>query len=89
MLRFAVSREMLTVSAQVSYHGGRWKCGEVVLHAGGSHRMWIGFCSMVDLVATSGQMRVIPAVTAEGAEVSIHAFGAINMGMLILLVFLI
>ena len=84
-----MSREMLTVSAQVSYCGGRWKCGEVVLHVGGSHRMWIGFHSVIDLVTTSGQMRVIPVVTAEGAEVSIHTFGAIDVGMLTLLAFLI
>ena len=51
--------------------------------------MWIGFCSVMDPVATSGQMRVILVVAAEGAEVRIHIFGAIVMGMLILLVFLI
>ena len=89
MLRFAVSRDMLTVSAWVLYCGGRWKCGELALQAGGSHRMWIGFCNVMDLGATSGQMRVILFVAAEGAEVRIHIFGAIDVGTLILLVFLI
>ena len=32
----------------------------------------------------SWQMRVIPVVIGEGAEVSIHTFGAIDEGMLML-----
>ena len=63
--------------------------GEVVLHVVGRCRMWMGFCRVMDLVATLGQMRVIPVVAAEGAEVRIHTFGAIDVGMLILLEFLI
>ena len=51
--------------------------------------MWIGFHSVMDLVVTSGQMRVILVISAEGAEVIFHAFGATDVGMLILLVFLI
>ena len=72
-----------------SYHGGRWKCWEVALHAGGSHRMWIGLCVLMNLGASSGQIRVIPISTAEGPEVGIHIFRTIDIGMLILLAFLI
>ena len=82
-------REMLTVSSWVSYCGGRWKCSEVVLHAGGSHRLWMGSHTAMNLGASSGQMRDILGITAEDAEVSINIFGAINIGMLMLLVFLI
>ena len=51
--------------------------------------MWIGFHSVMDLVVTSEQIRVIPVFSAEGAEVIIHTFGAIDIGIFILLVFLI
>ena len=37
--------------------------------------------------ASVGQVRFIPVITAEGADVSIHIFGAIDIGMLILLAF--
>ena len=57
-----------------------------MLHAGGRHRMWMGFSRVVDLVATSGQMRVVLVIAA---EVRIHTFGAIDVGMMILLVFMI
>ena len=50
--------------------------------------MWIGFFRVIDLVAALGQMRAILVVIAEGAEVRIHTFGAIDVGILILLVFL-
>ena len=43
----------------------------------------------MNLGASSGQMSIIPVDTAEGTEVSIHTFGAIDVGMLTLLVFLI
>ena len=51
--------------------------------------MWMGVCVLINLGASSGQMRVIPVGTAVGAKVSIHIFGAIGMGMLTLLVCLI
>ena len=89
MLRFTVLRDMLTVSLWVSYYSGRWKCWEVALHAGISHRMWMGFCILMNLGASSGQMRVIPVSTADGAEISIHIFGAIDVWMLILFTYLI
>ena len=41
------------------------------------------------LGATSGQMSYIPVDTAVGAEVNIQTFGAIDVGMLTLLAFLI
>ena len=51
--------------------------------------MWIGVCGLMNLGAFSGQMSIIPVDTTVGAEVSIHTFGAIGLGMLTLLVFLI
>ena len=44
---------------------------------------------MMNLGASLGQMRVIPIGTTEGAEVHILTFGAIDIGMLTLLTFLI
>ena len=58
-------------------------------HAGGSQRMWMGDCVLMNLGAASGQMSIIPVDAGVGAEVSIHMFGAICMGMLTLLAFLI
>ena len=46
--------------------------------------MWLGFCTVINAVVSSGQMRVILVVTAEGAEVSIHTFQAIDEGMVML-----
>ena len=43
----------------------------------------------MNLGAASRQMSVIPVNTAVGAEVSIHPFGAIGVGLLTLLAFLI
>ena len=51
--------------------------------------MWLGVCVLMNLGASSGQMRGIPIDTFVGVEVSIHTFGAIDVGMLTLLVFLI
>ena len=43
-----------------------------MLHADGSHRMWIGVQSVMYLVVLSGQkMRVIPVAIVEGAYSSI------------------
>ena len=55
-----------------------------MLHADGSHKMWMGFFIVINVVGSPGQMRVIAAVTVEGAEVSIHTFGALCKGILIL-----
>ena len=68
--RFTVLRGMLIVSSWVSYHGGKWKCWNVVLHAGGNGRMWMGTCVLMNLGASSGQMRVIPIDTAVGAQLA-------------------
>ena len=54
-----------------------------MLQAGGSHKMWMGFCTVINFVISPGQIRVI-LVTVEGAEVSIHTFGATEEGMLML-----
>ena len=59
-----------------------------MLQAGGSHKMWMGFCIVINFVVSPGQMRVIAVVNVECAEVSIHTFEAIDEGMLMLCVFL-
>ena len=46
--------------------------------------MWMGSCTVINFVDSPGQMRVIPVVTVEDAEVSIDIFGAIDEGMLML-----
>ena len=89
LLRFTVLRDMLIVILWVSYHDGRSKCFDVALHPSGSQRMWMGICVVMSLGAVSRQMSIIAVDTAVGAEVSIHTFGAIDVGMLTLLAFLI
>ena len=49
----------------------------------------MGVCVLMNRGASSGQMSIIPIDTAVGAEVSIQTFGAIGVGMLTLLAFLI
>ena len=51
--------------------------------------MWMGACGMMNLGASPGQMSAIPIGTAVVGEVTIQILGAIDVGMLILLVFLI
>ena len=51
--------------------------------------MWMGVCVLMTLGASSGQIIVIPADTTVCAEVSINTFGAIGVGKVELLVFLI
>ena len=79
-----MSREMLTANSECSDHGGRQRCGNVALQAGGSHKMWMDFFTVMNFVVSPGQIRVIVVGTVEGAEVSIHTFGAICKGILIL-----
>ena len=88
MLRLAVLRDMLIVSSWLS-HGGRWKCWDVALQAGSNWRTWMDACVLMNTGASSGQMSIIPVNTAVGAKVSIQTFGAIGVGMLTLLAFLI
>ena len=38
--------------------------------------MWMGFFTVMNFVISPGQTRVITVITVEGAEVSIHTFGA-------------
>ena len=47
----------------------------------------MGVCGVITLGASPGQMSVILAGAAAGKEVIIHAFGAMDVGMLMLLVF--
>ena len=51
--------------------------------------MWMGVCVLMNLGASSGQIIIISVDTIVGAEVSIHMFGAIGVGMVALLAFLI
>ena len=51
--------------------------------------MWMGVCVLMNLGASSGQIIIIPVDTIVGAEVIIHTFGAISVGIAALLVFLI
>ena len=46
--------------------------------------MWMGFFTVINFIGSPGQMMVIVVVTVEGAEVSIHTFGAVCKGILIL-----
>ena len=46
-----------------------------VVHAGGSHKMWMGFFTVINFVVSPGQMSVMAVVTVEVAVVSIHTFG--------------
>ena len=43
-----------------------------------------GFFTVTNSVGSPGQMKAIAVVTVEGAEVSIHTFGTICEGILIL-----
>ena len=49
----------------------------------------MGVCVLIKLGASTGQMSVISVDTAVDAEVSIHTFGVIDVGMLTLLACLI
>ena len=49
----------------------------------------MGLCVLMNLGASLGQIIIIPVNTTVGAEVSIHTFGAVGVGMVALLVFLI
>ena len=61
----------------------------MVLHAGYSQSICMGVCGVLVLGASPGQMSVILAGTAAGEKVIIHTFGAMDVGMLMLLAFLI
>ena len=49
----------------------------------------MGACVLMSIGVSLGQMSAIPVDIAIGAEVSIHTFGTISVGMLTLLIFLI
>ena len=49
----------------------------------------ICFCTLMDLGALSGQIRVIPAGSDSVVEVNIHRFEVIGVGMVAVHVFLI
>ena len=51
--------------------------------------MWIGVCVLMNQGAASGQINIIPVDAAVGVEVRIHTFGAIDVGILTILAFLI
>ena len=51
--------------------------------------MWMGACVLMNLGTFSGQIIVIPVNTPVVVEVNIHTLGAISVGIVELLVFLI
>ena len=51
--------------------------------------MWMGVCGMMDLGTSPGQMSIIPDGTAAVGEVITKTLGAIDVGVLRLLAFLI
>ena len=51
--------------------------------------MWMVICGVIVLGAVPGQMSVIPAGNAAGEDIIIHSFGAMDVGLLILLAFMI
>ena len=59
------------------------------MHASGRQRMWMGICVLMNLGASSGQINVNPVNTTVGAEVSIQTLGAIDIGIVVLFIFLI
>ena len=61
----------------------------MVLDAGCNQSMWMGVCGKTDLGASPWQMSVIPEGTAVVGKVIIQTFGAMDVGMLMLLAFLI
>ena len=61
----------------------------IALQTGGNQRTWMGVCILMNLGASSRQMSIIPVDTVAGAEVNVQTFGAIDVGMLTLLAFLI
>ena len=61
----------------------------MALHAGCSQSTRMGVCGVTDLGASPGQMNVIPEGTTVVGEVIIQTGGAMDVGMLMLLAFLI
>ena len=61
----------------------------MALHACGRQRMWMGACVLMNICASSGQIIIIPVNITVGAEVSIQTLGAIGVGMVAPLVFMI
>ena len=42
----------------------------------------MGFHIVINFIGSSGQTRVTPVITVDGADVRSHKFGAIDVGML-------
>ena len=42
---------------------------DVALHAGGNHKVWMGFFTVINFMVSPGQMRVMAVFTVEGADV--------------------
>ena len=61
----------------------------MVLHVGCNQNICRGVCGITDQGASPGQMNMIPEGTAVVDEVIIQTFGAMDVGMLPLLAFLI
>ena len=59
----------------------------MALHAVCSQSTWMGVCGVTDLDASPGQISMIPEGTAAVGEVIIQTFGAMDVGILMLLAF--
>ena len=82
ILRFAIPRELFTSKLEFWYVGGRWKCDDVALHAGSICNMWMGFSTLMNVVAFPEQITVMAFAGAQSAVVKIQIFGAIWDGVL-------
>ena len=61
----------------------------MALHAGGSQSIWMCVCGVTDQGASPGQMSVILEGTAVVGVVIMQTFGAMDVGILMLLAFMI
>ena len=73
---------MFTSKCKFWYVGGRWKCYDVALQAGSILNMWMGFSTLMSIIAFPGQISVMVLAGVEEAVVRIQMFGAIWDGML-------
>ena len=50
--RFAICKDIFTSEDVVSYHAGRWKCGDAALQAVGIHNTWMGFFPLMNFIVS-------------------------------------
>ena len=62
---------MFTSKCKFWYVGGRWKCYDVALQAGSILNIWMGFSTLMSIIAFPGQIRVMVLAGVEEAVVRI------------------